>query len=55
MIILKFQHCAGILEQSMGAKDPSRNRLVVPARRATKAGGIEPLESIPGLLKSIKI
>jgi hypothetical protein len=40
----------------MGArKEPSRNRVVVPARQATKAGGIDSLESIPGLLKSSKI
>ncbi len=28
---------------------------VVPARRATQAGGIESLESIPGLLKHLQI
>ncbi len=28
----------------------SRNRVVVPARQATQAGGIDSLESIPGLL-----
>ncbi len=27
-------HCAGILEQSMGAKEPSRNMVIVPARQA---------------------
>ncbi len=30
-------------------------RVVVPARQATKAGGVDSLESIPGLLKSLKI
>jgi hypothetical protein len=29
--------------------------VVVPARQATKAGGIDSLESILGLLKSLKI
>jgi hypothetical protein len=33
----------------------SRNRVVIPARQAAKAGGIDSLESIaPGLLKSLK-
>ncbi len=33
---------AGILEQSMGArKEPSRNRVFVPSRQATKPGGID--------------
>jgi len=40
--------CAGILEQFMGA----RNR--VPARQATEAGGIDLLESILVLHKSLK-
>jgi hypothetical protein len=31
------------------------NRVVVPARQTTKVGGIDFLESIPGLLKSLKI
>jgi hypothetical protein len=29
--------------------------VVIPARSATKAGGIDSLESIPGILKSLKI
>ncbi len=33
---------------------PSRNKVVVPARQAKQAGGIDSLESIPGLLKKIK-
>ncbi len=32
-----------------------RNRVLVPARQATKAGGIDSLELIPKLLKSLKI
>jgi hypothetical protein len=39
----------------MGAKEPSRNRVFVPARQATQSGGIGSLESILGLLKSLKI
>jgi hypothetical protein len=31
------------------------NRVVVPARQATQPGGIGSLESILGLLKSLKI
>ncbi len=31
------------------------NRVVVPARQATYAGGINSLESIPRLLKGLKI
>jgi hypothetical protein len=48
--------CAGIFEQSMGGQEPSRNSVVVPARQATtQPGGIGSLESILGLLKSLKI
>ncbi len=35
--------------------EPSRNRVVVPVRQASHAGGIGSFESIPGLLKSLKI
>jgi hypothetical protein len=43
----------GILEQSMGARNrPSRNKVVVPARQATSAGGID--SSIRGSLKVYK-
>ncbi len=35
--------------------EPSRNRDVVPSRQATQSGGIRSLESIVGLLKSLKI
>ncbi len=47
--------CAGILEQSLEGKDPSRIRVIVPGHQATQAGEIDSLESIPGLLKSLKI
>jgi hypothetical protein len=40
------------LNNSMGSLEPSRNRVVAPARQA---GGIDPLKSILGLLKSLKI
>jgi hypothetical protein len=33
----------------------SWNRVIVPARQATQAGGIHSLESIPGLLKRLQI
>jgi hypothetical protein len=46
---------AGIFKQSMGRKEPSRNRVVVPARQPTYAGGIDSLKSILGLHKSFKI
>ncbi len=42
---------AGIFKESMGA----RNRVIVPARQATQAGGIHSLESILGLHKRLKI
>jgi|688.fasta_scaffold311970_1 hypothetical protein len=35
--------------------EPSRNRVVVPARKAIQSDGIGSLESILGLLKSFKI
>jgi hypothetical protein len=54
--ISQTQTSAGILEQSMGrGLGTRRNRAAVPARQATQAGGIDFLESIPGLLKSFKI
>jgi hypothetical protein len=37
----------------MGAR--SKNRVIVPARQAKKAGGIDSLKSISGLLKGLKI
>jgi hypothetical protein len=39
----------------MGAIGPSRNRVVVPTRQSTYADGIDFLESILGLLKSLNI
>jgi len=38
-----------------GGLEPCRNRVVVPARQAIRPGGIGSLESIFGLLKSLKI
>ncbi len=38
-----------------GGSEPWRNRVIVPARQATQAGGIHSLESIPGLHKRLKI
>ncbi len=38
-----------------GGLEPSRNKVVVPARQATQPGGIGSLESILGLLESLKI
>jgi hypothetical protein len=45
---------AGIVEQSMGARNRA-DRVVVPARQATQPCRIGSLESILGLLKSLKI
>jgi hypothetical protein len=42
---------AGILEQSVEA----RNKVGIGCCRATKAGGIDSLESVSGLQKSFKI
>jgi hypothetical protein len=39
----------------MGALALSRNRVIVPARQATYAGGIDTLGLIPGLHKRLKI
>jgi hypothetical protein len=49
--------CAGIFNQSIGRYELSRNKVVIPARQATSTqpGGIDSLESILGLLKSLKI
>jgi hypothetical protein len=38
-----------------GGLELSRNRVVVPARQASQPSGISSLESILGLLKSLKI
>ncbi len=55
-MIIQKKICAGFLKPSMGA----RNRVgiggvVVPAHQASQPGGIRSLESILGLLKSLKI
>jgi hypothetical protein len=49
---------AGFFKQSMGAIGTEQEygyRVIVPARQATKAGGIHSLESVPGLHKCLKI
>ncbi len=38
-----------------GGQEPRRNRVIVPARQATQAGGIHSLESIPGPNKHFKV
>ncbi len=38
-----------------GGQEPNRNRVAIAARQATQAGGIDSLESIPELLKSLKL
>ncbi len=43
------------LKLTYGGEEPSRNRVVVTARQVTQPGGIGSLESILGLLKSLKI
>ncbi len=43
------------LNSLWGLKEPSTRRVAVPTRQATQAGRIDSLESIPGLLKSLKI
>ncbi len=39
----------------LGTEQEQGYRLIVPARQATQAGGIDSLDSIPGLLTSLKI
>ncbi len=46
--------CAGTFNNLWGLKEPTIISVTVPARQATQAGGIDTLESIPGLLKSWK-
>ncbi len=54
--VLKFQHCAAPeFKNNLCGLCQSRNRVVAPAYQATNAGGIDSLEPIPGLLKSLKI
>jgi hypothetical protein len=58
--------CAEIFKQSMGAKEPIRNRVVVLARQSpykpfknpgidSQPGGIHSSISIPGLYKCLQI
>jgi hypothetical protein len=42
---------AGILDQSMGTRKPSRNRVVVPARQASLLAESIPCNRFPGSLK----
>jgi hypothetical protein len=56
--LMNVVYSAGIFKQSTVAKEPKRNRVVVPARQAaqcTQPGGIGFLESFLRLLKSLKI
>jgi hypothetical protein len=43
------------LVNNIGGEEPSRNRVVVPARQATQTGAIGSLQSILGLHKRFKI
>jgi hypothetical protein len=52
---MRGKSSARISEQSMGARNLVGIGFVVAARQATLTGGIESLESNPGLLKSFKI
>ncbi len=47
--------CAGIVKQSVGARNRVGSRVIVPTRQGTKNGGINSLESILGLPRSLKI
>ncbi len=51
----KVADSADILEQSIGTRNRIGTGLWCPARQATLPGRIGSLESIPGLLKSLKI
>ncbi len=51
-IDVTFEQETAVKEEGKG---PSRNKVVVPTRQATQPGGIGSLESILGLLKSLKI
>jgi hypothetical protein len=52
---MRVEYSARISEQSMGARNLVGIGFVVPTRQVTLTGGIESLESNPGLLKSFKI
>jgi hypothetical protein len=49
------QFYSSVLEFLNSLWERNKNRVAVPARQATKPGGIGSLESILGLLKSLKI
>ncbi len=49
------EHLCWIYNNLWGLGTESRNRVSLPARQATQPGGIGFLESIFGLLKSLKI
>jgi hypothetical protein len=50
-----FKICAGILEQSMGSRNRAGIRLPYRPARLHRLAKTISLESIPGLLKSLKI
>ncbi len=52
---IRLLYCTWIFEQSMGDRNRVGKGVVVPARQATQAGGIDSLESILGLLTCLKI
>jgi hypothetical protein len=52
--VLKRNQCWNF-QTVYGGQEQSRKRVVVPARQASQQGGIVSLESILGLLKSLKI
>jgi hypothetical protein len=49
-----WNNCAGTIK-IYGGMEPSRKMVIAPARQVTEDGGIDSLESIPGLLISLKI
>jgi len=53
--ILCLNYIFNYLLQSLTLKSESIYRIIVPARHATKADGINLLKSIPGLLKRLQI
>ncbi len=55
MIIVATSQAVLEFLNNYGGQEPSRKRVLVPARQATEAGGIDSLESISGLHRSLKI
>ncbi len=57
VLLLSAENSCPVLEFGTiyGGLEPSRNRVVVPARQAMQPFGIGSLESILGILKSLKI